>query len=69
MTTAKSIVDDAFEAVAREAVRKVIAEHAGCGIDSDVKVAIREMASEIVKTDAEVRKMIRDRMVYWIKQQ
>lgn len=62
----RSIVDDAFEAVAREAVRKVIADHVGYGIDSEVKNAIKEMARDLVKNDEEVRTKIRDRLLYWI---
>ncbi len=66
MSETKSLVDAAFEQVAREAVKRVIAQHVGSGIDTDVKNAIREMAAEIARTD-EVREKIRERMLYWIE--
>lgn len=68
LNEAKSIVDEAFEHVAREAVRKVIAQHVGHGIDTDVKAAIKEMANEIVRNDEEVKAKIRERLLYWIAQ-
>lgn len=63
---AKSLVDDAFREVARQAVRGVIADEVGSGIDSEVKSAIKEMASEMVQSDPEIKKLIRDRLIYWI---
>jgi|HubBroStandDraft_4_1064222.scaffolds.fasta_scaffold00019_89 hypothetical protein len=65
----KSLIDRAFEEIARQAVRDVIAREAGSAIDSDVKDAIKLMASNMVKEDVEIRKMIKDRIVYWIGKQ
>lgn len=62
----RSIVDDAFREVARQAVRDAIADHVGNGIDSEVKEAIKEEAARLTREDAEVRKAIRDRMLFWI---
>ena len=63
---AQSIVDSAFQEVARAAVREAVADHAGSAIDSEVKDAIKAEAMRLTKEDAEVRKAIRDRMLYWI---
>lgn len=65
---AQSIVDSAFQEVARQAVRDAIADHVGSGVDSEVKEAIRAEAMRLTKEDAEVRKAIRDRLLYWIAQ-
>ena len=67
--TVKSIVDSAFEEVARQAVRGVIADEIGRGVDTEVKDAIREMAREMVENDPEIRKLIRERLIYWIGKQ
>lgn len=63
---AKSIVDSAFEEVARQAVRGVIAQEVGSAVESEAKTAILEMARDMTKNDPEIRQMIRDRLVYWI---
>lgn len=65
---ARSIVDSAFEEVARQAVRKVIADNVGYGLDSEVKDAIKAMAHEMVKNDPEIKELIRKRLIHWIAQ-
>lgn len=65
----KSIVDSALEEVARQAVRGVIADEIGSGLDTEVKDSIREMARVMTKNDPEIRKLIRDRLIYWIGKQ
>lgn len=66
---AESIVESAFAEVARQAVRGVIADEVGSGIDTEVKEAIMEMAREMVRDDPEIKKLIRERLVYWIGRQ
>lgn len=65
----KTLIDRAFEEVARQAVRDVIAQEAGSAIDSDVKDAIKLMARNMVTDDPDLRKMIKDRIIYWIGKQ
>lgn len=62
----RSIVDSAFEEVARQAVRGVIAEEVGSGIQDEVKTAILEMARDMTKNDPKIQKLIRDALIYWI---
>ena len=63
---ARSLVDDAFREVARRAIREVIADEVGRGIDSEIKDAIKSLAAKMVHEDMELRSMIRDRLIYWI---
>lgn len=67
-SASKSLVDSAFEEMARQAVQGVIAENWGYGVDTEVKLAIKDVAQAMVREDQELRKMIRDRLVYWIAQ-
>lgn len=66
---ARSLVDRAFEEMARQAIRDVIEKNVGSGLDSEVKTAIREYAAKLVKSDPEIQQMIRERMIYWIGKQ
>lgn len=62
----KSIVDSAFEEAARQAILNVIARENGYGLDSEIKDSIREVARDMTKNDPEIRKLIRDQLIYWI---
>jgi len=62
--TAKKIMDE----YAREAIKTVIAENVGYGIDNDIKNAIKEKALTILNEDAEIKDMIREAIIYWIKE-
>jgi hypothetical protein len=65
----KDIMDRAFALAVQEAVKEVIAHHAGGGIDSEVKDAIRAEAKRMVVEDPEIQKLIRERLLYWIAKQ
>ena len=65
----EALVSEVFEQFARQAVRNVISEDAGYGIESEVKAAIRKEADRLVMEDPEVRGLIRDSVVRWISKQ
>lgn len=61
------LVDEAFREVIKHAVTSVIAQHVGSGIDSEGKTAIRAEANRLCREDPEVRQMIRDALIDWIR--
>lgn len=64
----KFIVDTALSEAIRATVRSIIESHTGAGIDSDIKIMLREAAEKLVKTE-EIKTLIREQLIYWIKKQ
>ena len=61
---AKQVLNEVMEKVARE----MIIHQAGYGLDTEVKRAVLLEAQRILKEDNEVKTMLRDRLISWIKQ-
>ena len=59
------LINRSFENALDEVVRNVI-QARGWGIDSEVKQVIKEEAKKIM-AEPEMRKILRDRMIDWIK--
>lgn len=65
----KDIITGAWAESIRRTVKKVIAEHAGHGLDTEIQQVIKEQALKMIESDAELQGMIRDALKSWISTQ
>ena len=64
----KNIVEDCFEKMVEECVKEIIEKHAGYGIETDIKAMIKEATRKILDMDEEIQKLLKESIIYWIKQ-
>lgn len=69
MENTKNLIEQVIEQVIRRAADGVITERYGSAVQSEVKDAIKQEASRLVREDAEIKEMIRNNLIHWIKQQ
>lgn len=65
----KSLVDSALEDIALKAIKSVIVRESGWGIETEIKELIKEKARKILEESPELQAMIRERIIFWVKQQ
>jgi len=63
----KIVVENCFEKAIEECVKEIIAKHASTGIETDIKMIIKETARDILETDEEVQKLLKKAIIYWIR--
>jgi hypothetical protein len=69
------MVMDAIERIAIQAIENAVHEIAGkmvthsAGVDTEVKAIIRAEIQEMFKGDEDLRRLLRERIVYWIERQ
>jgi len=63
-------MDAAMEQVVTEAAKRVIRDdQPGCGIQTVTKEVIREQARHLIETDDELKRLLRERILFWIGEQ
>ena len=65
----EKILKESIKELVREATVKVISKNAGYGIETEIKAAIKNEAKRLCDEDEEIKKLIRDQLVYWISKQ
>lgn len=65
----EQLVSEAFDKLVKDAARQVIVTKLGCGIDTESKAALRKRAEELLRTDVELGKLLKERLVHWINKQ
>ncbi len=65
----EQLTKEAFNKLIRDAAKEVIATKLGCGIQSEMKMAIESEAARLLKEDDEIKKLLKDRIKHWITKQ
>jgi uncharacterized UPF0146 family protein len=65
----EKVVQDAFDNIVKEAAKNVIVTQLGCGIDTEVKQVLRQKAMDMLNTDEEIKKLLKERLIHWITNQ
>ena len=63
------IVENVFKGMAYEAIKSVIGDERGRGIETEIKEEIKAEAKRLIKEDEEIKKRIRDALLFWISKQ
>ena len=63
------VVQEAFDEIVKKAALNIIETKLGCGIDTEVKQALRQKAMELLSNDGEIKELLKERLIHWITQQ
>jgi len=65
----EQITKDAFDKIIKDAAKQVIVQQLGCGIETEVKIVLKQRAEEILRNDPEINELLKERLKHWIEEQ
>ncbi len=65
----QAAIEQAFQTMIEQGVREVIAGKVGSGIHTEVKQVIMEQARLMFEKDDDIRKVLKDTIIHWVKAQ
>jgi len=63
----QAIAERMFDEAAKEAVRNVIERRTGSALPNEIIELLRREAKQMIENDPEIRQMLRNALVYWIR--
>jgi hypothetical protein len=63
------LTKEAFDNIIKEAAKDVIVAQLGHGIETEVKLVLKDRAEELLRGDEEINLLLKDRLRHWITQQ
>jgi len=65
----EQLTKDAFDKIIKDAAKQVIVHKLGCGIETEVKIVLKQRAEELLKNDPEINELLKERLKHWIEEQ
>lgn len=63
------IAQQALENAIRKMAVEVVEHNAGWGIETEMRAVIKLHVEKLMDTDKELKRMLKDKLVYWIERQ
>ena len=69
MNTIEAVAERALHEAIYRMAQAVIEEHVGCGVETEIKKAIKTKVEDLFSKDEELCGLLKERIKYWISEQ